>query len=43
MEAAIEKIAAVPQPPAVYDRPVERDDPLLLCLVIMSRIYGVPK
>ncbi|HUL06059.1 MAG TPA: ABC transporter transmembrane domain-containing protein, partial [Candidatus Acidoferrum sp.] len=43
MEAAIEKITAVPQPPAVYDRPVERDDPLLLCLVIMSRIYGVPK
>ena len=33
----------VPQPPAVYDRAVERDDPLLLCLVIMSRIYGVPK
>ena len=43
MEAAIEKITAVAQPPAVYDRPVERDDPLLLCLVIMSRIYGVPK
>src|SRR5215470_11983476 len=43
MEAAIEKITAVPQPPAVYDRPVERDDPLLLCLVILSRIYGVPK
>ena len=43
MEAALEKITAVPQPPAVYDRPVERDDPLLLCLVIMSRIYGVPK
>ena len=43
MEAALEKITVVPQPPAVYDRPVERDDPLLLCLVIMSRIYGVPK
>ena len=43
MEAALEKITAVPQLPAVYDRPVERDDPLLLCLVIMSRIYGVPK
>src|SRR5215510_14775734 len=43
MEAAIEKITAVPQPPAVYDRPVEREDPLLLCLVIMSRIYGAPK
>src|SRR5499433_2743252 len=43
MEAAIEKITAVPQPPTVYERPVERDDPLLLCLVIMSRIYGVPK
>ena len=43
MEAALEKITAVPQPLAVYERPVERDDPLLLCLVIMSRIYGVPK
>jgi ATP-binding cassette subfamily C protein LapB len=43
MEAALEKITAVPQLPAVDDRPSERDDPLLLCLVIMSRIYGVPK
>lgn len=43
MEAALEKITAVPQLPAVDDRPAERDDPLLLCLVIMSRIYGVPK
>jgi ATP-binding cassette subfamily C protein LapB len=43
MEAALEKITAIPKPPAVYERPVVRDDPLLLCLVIMSRIYGVPK
>ncbi len=43
MEAAVEKISVVPKPPAVLDRPSERDDPLLLCLVILSRIYGVPK
>src|SRR5215470_13729590 len=43
MESALEKITVAVQPPAVYERPAEREDALLLCLVIMSRIYGVPK
>ncbi len=30
-------------PPAAYIGPVERDDPLLLNLVILSRLYGAPK
>jgi len=43
MESALEKITVAADAPAVYERPVEREDPLLLCLVIISRIYGVPK
>jgi ATP-binding cassette subfamily C protein LapB len=43
MEAALEKIRVAETLPAAYEHPIERNDPLLLCLVIMSRIYGVPK
>lgn len=43
MEAALEKVTVAPSPPAVIDHQQEHPDPLLLCLVIMSRIYGVPK
>ena len=43
MEASIGKIEPSAAAPAEYRGPVERDDPLLLCLVILSRLYGNPK
>jgi ATP-binding cassette subfamily C protein LapB len=44
MDSALKKVTAEALPPAVHDQPiVEREDPLLLCLVIMTRLYGMPK
>jgi len=43
MEASIGKIEPSPAAPAEFVGPVERNDPLLLCLVILSRLYGNPK
>src|SRR5262249_3008282 len=43
LESTLEKITMTVQPPAVCERPAEREDALLLCLVIISRLYGVPK
>jgi ATP-binding cassette subfamily C protein LapB len=43
MEAALEKLKPVATPPAVLEPPGEREDPLLSCLVIMTRLFGAPK
>ena len=42
MEAVLQKIERA-MPPAEYDRPGDPDDPLLLNLVILSRLFGSPK
>ncbi len=42
MEAALEKVEPA-APPAEYAGPDLRDDPLLLTLVILSRLFGSPK
>lgn len=42
MEAVLQKIERG-EPPAEYERPGEPDDPLLLSLVILSRLFSVPK
>jgi ATP-binding cassette subfamily C protein LapB len=42
MDSAVQK-AQEPAVPVEYSGPVERDDPLLQTLVILSRLYGAPR
>lgn len=42
MDSAVQKVQE-PAVPAEYSGPIERDDPLLQTLVILSRLYGAPR